>query len=121
MADASGTVARCARCGATNVPAITGWIGFVGTLRERIREQVCAGCWQQWLDVQLMALNEYRLNLGMPDHRAILANLAEEFLGLSAGRTPASRGVSSAPEGEGASLEHLQQVWTPPVNDEGND
>lgn len=93
----------CTRCGQT-APAITGFIGFHGDLKERIRANACAPCWQEWLGYQLMAINEYRLNLGTEAHRAILGQLVSEFLKLPG----AVAGDESTP-----SIAHIETVRTP--------
>jgi Fe-S cluster biosynthesis and repair protein YggX len=61
-------------------------------------------CYQEWLKTQLMAINEYRLNLGKPEHHAVLAQLAAQFFSFTEVRAAAE---------EGASLSHLEKVWTP--------
>lgn len=105
-------VDRCARCGAENAPKITGWVGFPAELKARVQNEVCASCWEAWKATQLMALNEYRLNLGREDHRAILADLGAEFLGLKV-----SPPVAAGDSGD-MSLNHLQQQWKP-VDEDG--
>jgi Fe-S cluster biosynthesis and repair protein YggX len=102
----SDTIELCARCGAAPGPRITRWIGFTGDLKGFIQDQVCGTCWEKWQGTQLMAVNEYRLNLGRPEHRQVLADLAAEFFKFT--------NVAPASAEEGASLEHLGQVWSPP-------
>ncbi|NUN14443.1 MAG: Fe(2+)-trafficking protein [Myxococcales bacterium] len=103
-------VGRCARCGAENAPKISGWVGFSADLKARVLSEVCAACWEAWKATQLMALNEYRLNLGREDHRAILEDLGAEFLGLKSPETNA--------DNDELSLNHLQQQWKP-VDEDG--
>jgi Fe-S cluster biosynthesis and repair protein YggX len=81
----------CVRCGATN-PRISSFIGFYGELKQRLQDNVCEPCWQEWLRYQLMAINEYRLNLGTEAHRQILEKLVTEFTKLD-GEAPSEDGT----------------------------
>jgi Fe-S cluster biosynthesis and repair protein YggX len=104
------SISKCKRCGAQDAPGVDSWVGFTGDLKERIHAEICAACWRAWLDTQLMAINEYRLNLGKPEHRQVLADLATQF--FFEPKAPASDAV------EGASLEALDRVWTPPPEED---
>lgn len=97
----------CTRCGKTG-PAITGFIGFPGELKDRLRESACSTCWEEWLGYQLMAINEYKLNLGTEAHRNILCQLVSEYFKLE-GATPAG----DTPTGDTPSIAHIESVRTP--------
>lgn len=96
---------KCSRCG-NQGPAITGFIGFPGELKERIRENACADCWSEWLGYQLMAINEYRLNLGTEAHRAILSQLVGEYMKLPGIAVGDASGVTP-------SIAHIDAVRSP--------
>lgn len=53
-----------------------------GSLGEKVQQSVCASCWQEWLRMQVMIINEYRLSLADPQTRIILTQHMEEFLHL---------------------------------------
>uniref|UniRef100_A0A7C2SGH5 Oxidative damage protection protein n=1 Tax=Thermoanaerobaculum aquaticum TaxID=1312852 RepID=A0A7C2SGH5_9BACT len=53
-----------------------------GSLGERVQQSVCGPCWQEWLRMQVMIINEYRLSLADPQTRTILTQHMEEFLHL---------------------------------------
>lgn len=70
----------CRRCGhvAEPMPAPP----MPGELGEKVRGSVCAACWQEWLRMQVMIINEYRLSLADPQTRTILTQHMREFLNL---------------------------------------
>ncbi len=100
----SETIPRCHRCGAAPAPAIEGWVGFTGDFKQRVLAEVCQDCWSAWLEVQLMAINEYRLQLGLAEHREVLADLASQFFGFA---PPADEdgGQDAEPAGTPAPIE----------------
>ena len=50
-----------------------------GELGQKIFDQVSKDAWQEWLARQTMLINERRLSLRNPDHKAYLANQMEAF------------------------------------------
>ena len=72
--------APCARCGGTE-PALDR-APFGGRLGEEIRARVCAACWAEWRRVEVMVINELRLNFMEPTSQEILAAEMRKFLGL---------------------------------------
>ncbi len=58
MADTDWKCARCSRTGAPLEKA-----PYPGDLGQEILNGICGGCWQEWLKVQVMVINEYRVNL----------------------------------------------------------
>jgi Fe-S cluster biosynthesis and repair protein YggX len=74
----------CKRCGAAATamerPPIPTDLG------REIRDAVCPSCWREWMGVQVMLINEYRLNLIDPRARAFLETEARKFFNL--GPTP---------------------------------
>lgn len=70
----------CSRCGAEAVqmdqppvPSDTG---------REIQARVCSACWKEWLQTQVILINEYRLSLGDPTARRALERQMREFLRL---------------------------------------
>jgi Fe-S cluster biosynthesis and repair protein YggX len=76
----SGVTAACARCGESK-PALAR-PPFGGPLGEEIRARVCAPCWAEWRRVEVMVINELRLNFMEPSSQEILAAEMRRFLGL---------------------------------------
>ena len=70
----------CARCGETREGLAAPPVG--GTLGETIKNSVCAKCWQDWQNDQVMIINHYGLQMADPDDRKKLREAMKEFLGL---------------------------------------
>jgi Fe-S cluster biosynthesis and repair protein YggX len=51
-----------------------------GPMGARVVEQVCATCWQAWLQQQTALINHYGLNLRDPQARQFLTQQTEAFL-----------------------------------------
>jgi Fe-S cluster biosynthesis and repair protein YggX len=49
-----------------------------GAMGKRIFDSVSKEAWQQWIRLQTMIINENRLNLADPQHRAYLAEQVEK-------------------------------------------
>ncbi len=58
-----------------------------GTLGEEVLERVCQNCWNEWDEVQLKIINEYRLNLAVPQHYDMLVDELKNYLCLKEGAT----------------------------------
>lgn len=85
----AATVA-CVRCGRAEAPALTR-PPLPGKLGLEIREKVCADCWGEWQRVEVMVINELRLNFMDPGAQETLNQHMREFLFTpqgSAGETP---------------------------------
>ena len=76
----SATTVACVRCGEEKL-ALTR-APFGGPLGEEIRGRVCALCWAEWQRVEVMVINELRLNFMDPSSQEILAAEMRRFLGL---------------------------------------
>jgi Fe-S cluster biosynthesis and repair protein YggX len=76
----NGATVSCARCGEER-PALA-HAPFGGALGEEIAARVCAGCWTEWRQVEVMVINELRLNFMEPSSQEILAVEMRRFLGL---------------------------------------
>ena len=77
---------NCSRCG--NAVEPLSHPPLPTALGREIQTRVCPACWKEWLAVQVMLINEYRLNLIDPQARAALEGQLREFLKL--GAPPAS-------------------------------
>lgn len=75
---------HCVRCEKEG-RAIAGFVGFGGDLGARIRNEVCASCWAEWMETQIKVINEYRLHMGESAHRDALKDFAVRFLRLDGG------------------------------------
>lgn len=77
------TDVTCIRCGQTRAgldrPPYNDEMG------RRIAEEVCEPCWQECKNMQVMVINEYRLDLSDPRSQEILEKAIREFLSLDEG------------------------------------
>jgi Fe-S cluster biosynthesis and repair protein YggX len=73
-----GETIKCTRCGGGN-PALPK-APFSNALGERIKSQICEGCWKTWLAQQNKLMNHYGLNTMDPDHRKIILENMKAFL-----------------------------------------
>lgn len=61
---------------------------YPGDLGQRIFESVSKEAWNLWLKQQTMLINENRLSLVDPEHRALLAKEMENFFFGSGSAAP---------------------------------
>ena len=73
----------CKRCGKGAAPPAD--VPYGGTLGEEIRGHVCAECWDEWLKMEVMVINELRLNFIDPKSQDVLKKHLREFLKLDEG------------------------------------
>jgi Fe-S cluster biosynthesis and repair protein YggX len=78
MAAMAATV-HCARCGRSDAPALPR-PPMPGKLGIEIRDRVCADCWNEWQKMEVMVINELRLNFMDPEAQKILAKHMRDFL-----------------------------------------
>ena len=71
---------ECRRCGRSAAGA-TG-VFYGGELGDQIQRHVCADCWSEWKEAEVMVINELRLNFMDPESQDVLARHLREFLGL---------------------------------------
>ena len=86
MAETNGggdSIVDCVRCSRT-APGATD-VFYGGELGEQIRTRVCADCWSQWQENEVMVINELKLNFMDPESQDILAQHMREFLMLDSG------------------------------------
>lgn len=70
----------CARCHRQSPPMDS--CDFGGTLGEKILANTCPACWNEWEAQRVIVINEYRLNLGNPQHYDTLMRNMKQFLML---------------------------------------
>jgi Fe-S cluster biosynthesis and repair protein YggX len=63
---------------------------FPGALGLEIQSQRCASCWGEWLQAEVMVINELKLNFMDPASQDILTGHMREFLVLEAPPTQES-------------------------------
>jgi Fe-S cluster biosynthesis and repair protein YggX len=68
----------CRRCG-TDAPRMAR-APFRNELGERILAEICAGCWQDWLQHQTLLINHYGLDPRDPRAREFLYQQVEQVL-----------------------------------------
>jgi Fe-S cluster biosynthesis and repair protein YggX len=76
---------KCVRCGSDGPQLARKPLG--GQLGERVLRSVCQACWTEWDATQLKIINEYRLNLAVPQHFDMLVDEMLNFLNLKSGAT----------------------------------
>ena len=79
-AETGGTV-HCARCGGQEAPRQAA-AAYPGKLGEELLDRVCADCWAEWQQVEVMVINELQLNFMDPRAQDVLVQQMREFLGL---------------------------------------
>lgn len=70
----------CARCSQTR-PAVT-VVPYTGELAEELQRRVCQDCWSEWEKVEVMVINELRLDFMDPKSPEILVQQMREFFCL---------------------------------------
>lgn len=53
-----------------------------GPAGQRVLENVCRSCWEEWRETSAQLINHYGLVLGNPSHRQHLRAAMWEFLSL---------------------------------------
>jgi Fe-S cluster biosynthesis and repair protein YggX len=79
------TSVTCARCG--NEGARMAFRPFNNEIGLRAYEQICAGCWAEWLKAQQQLINHYALDLRDAKAKEFLFKNMEQFL-FAAGGMP---------------------------------
>ncbi|MFQ5538752.1 MAG: oxidative damage protection protein [Gemmatimonadota bacterium] len=69
---------QCVRCGkeGPRLPRPP----FRNELGERVHREICADCWQEWLQHQTLLINHYGLDPRDPKARAFLYEQVEQVL-----------------------------------------
>jgi len=74
----------CSHCGKPGDTVPVHRVPFPPAVKQKVLDSVCASCWRGWEDMEVKVINEYRLNLLDPEHRAMLQRACLEYLNLSA-------------------------------------
>ena len=85
---------QCTRCG-QEAPGIAA-VPYPGEIGRQIRENVCASCWAEWERMEVMVINELRLNFMDPKSMEILHQHMRDFFFL-----PGATGETHIPGPEG--------------------
>ena len=70
---------HCARCGRPDAPALAR-APLPGPAGAEIRSRICADCWAEWTRMEVMVINELRLNFMEPESQAVLDKHMRDFL-----------------------------------------
>lgn len=84
---------HCSRCGRAEAPALTRQ-PLPGKLGAEVRERICADCWNEWQKMEVMVINELRLNFMDPAAQETLSRHMRDFLfsgGPQIGKNPDPR------------------------------
>lgn len=71
----------CVRCARPEAPALPR-PPLPGPKGLEIRNKICADCWAEWTKMEVMVINELRLNFMDPGSQPILDEHMRKFLGL---------------------------------------
>ncbi len=82
-ADDGTSAVECVHC-MRRAPGATG-VFYGGALGEEIRAKICADCWAEWREVEVMVINELRLNFMDAKSQDVLAEHMRKFLKLEDG------------------------------------
>lgn len=77
-------IIQCSRCG-NEKEAIEKTAFYQGEVRGRLLAHACQDCWSEWIRMQIMLINEYRLNLMDPKTDEFLNAQVMAFFRLSDG------------------------------------
>ena len=82
---------QCTRCGRPEAPALARQ-PLPGPRGAEIREKICVDCWNEWQKMEVMVINELRLNFMEPAAQETLNRHMRDFLfpGAKLGSGPES-------------------------------
>ncbi len=86
----------CTRCGRAT-DAVTNTAFYTGEVATALRAHACGDCWQEWIRMQIMIINEYRLNLMDPKTDDFLNTQVLAFFNLGPDGTQTAQ-VNFVPE-----------------------
>lgn len=87
---------QCTRCG-QEAPGLDTPPMIPAAQAREVQENVCTDCWQEWQNMEVMVINELRLNFMDPEAQTILDRQMREFLALD---TPGDPSEPSLPTKE---------------------
>ncbi len=76
---------HCARCGKDKAPLPKAPVP--GPLGAEILRSTCDDCWQEWQQMEVIVINELRLNFMDPEAQDVLTQNMREFLQLELPKT----------------------------------
>lgn len=88
---------HCYRCGRREAPALEETPMLAPKVVQEVQQKTCADCWAEWQGMEVMVINELRLNFMDPKAQATLDAQMREFLALDA---PGAPSEPSLPEKE---------------------
>ena len=74
------TTVSCSRCGSS--AAGLDRAPLPGLPGQRVLTQTCKSCWEEWKGMQVILINEHRLNVVNPEHYDELIREMTTFLNL---------------------------------------
>ena len=75
-------IVRCTRCG-NEKEAVKNTAFYGGEIGDTLKKSACQDCWNEWIRMQTMIINEYRLNLMDPKSDELLNAQVLAFFKLS--------------------------------------
>jgi Fe-S cluster biosynthesis and repair protein YggX len=78
----------CSRCGQEKEP-VTSTAFYAGDVAAALKTHACVDCWGEWIKMQIMIVNEYRLNLMDPKTDEFLNSQVLAFFKLDSTATVA--------------------------------
>lgn len=69
----------CVRCGRPDAPALSR-APIPGPAGAELRSKICADCWEEWTRMEVMVINELRLNFMEPESQEVLDRHMRHFL-----------------------------------------
>jgi len=86
---------HCARCGRPDAPALAR-PPLYGDFGKELAERVCADCWGEWQRMEVMVINELRLNFMDPGAQQVLEQQMRQFFLLD-GPAAGPAGLQTTP------------------------
>jgi len=74
---------QCSRCGSA-APGLER-VPLPGDVGEAVLAQTCTACWREWLNSQVILINENSLSPANPEHYDFLVGQMKTFLNLQEG------------------------------------
>ena len=79
----AGESITCRRCGNPGTPPAPEKVTWGGELGDVITRELCTSCWDEWQDMSVKIVNEYRLSMANREHYALFVHQLRMFLGLA--------------------------------------
>ena len=73
-----------------------------GKVGREVQEHVCADCWAEWQGMEVMVINELRLNFMDPTAQATLDQHMRQFLAIEGGEGGPEAAEGGGPGGAGS-------------------